>query len=75
MAQSLRGGGILTGVQGEPRRRIDLMIADAIGKTPDTVRYHGNRMILELALGRHLTPDEARRLERQLRNKKPLEVR
>lgn len=53
-------------------RRIDHQLAKATGKDPTMIRYVGNRILLELAIGRRLTANEADELENKLRRVKPV---
>jgi len=45
---------------------VERSLASACGKHPSNVRFLTARLLLELSLGRQLTPDEARGLYRRL---------
>jgi len=56
----------------EPRQRIDHKLAKATGRDATMIRYIGNRLLLELAIGRQLTSEEADNMENLLRRVKPI---
>lgn len=56
----------------ETRNRIDHELARATGRDATMIRYSGNRLLLELAIGRQLTSSEADKMENLLRRVKPI---
>lgn len=56
----------------EIRNRIDHELARATGRDATGIRYIGNRLLLELAIGRQLTSEEADNMENLLRRVKPI---
>lgn len=43
-------------------KRIDIAIGKILGKNPQMIRFYGNSMLLELGLGRQLTPAERKKV-------------